>query len=316
MAADAAEAVGGSGMENVEYKGWKRCVRLSNDVVDLIITGDVGPRIIRFGFVGKENEFKEYPDMVGKTGGDEWRIYGGHRFWHAPEQKPRTYYPDNDPVEIEDVDGLVRVTQAVETTTGMRKQIDIALDAAEAHVRVTHRLENTGLWTVELAPWALSVMAQGGRAVIPFPPRGSHEEHLLPTNTLALSAYTDMSDARWTWGEKYVMLRQDPKATHPQKIGVMVPDGWAAYARGGHLFVKTFTYVEGARYPDMGCSVETFTNADMLEVETLGPLVRLAPGASVEHVEDWFLFDGVSEPKNDADVDANVRPRVEAAGAL
>ena len=302
-------------METVEYKGWTKCVRLANDVVDLIITGDVGPRIIRFGLVGRENEFKEFDDMMGRTGGDEWRIYGGHRLWHAPEEKPRTYYPDNDPVEIEEVGDVVRVTQPVESTTGIRKQMDVLLDATEAHVKVTHRLENTGLWAVELAPWALSVMAQGGKAVIPFPPRASHEDSLLPTNTLALSAYTDMSDPRWTWGEKYLMLQQDPKATHPQKIGVMVPDGWAACVRDEHLFVKKFTTVEGARYPDMGCSVETFTNADFIELESLGPLTALLPGTSVEHVEDWYLFDGVSEPENDADLDANVLPRVESASA-
>jgi hypothetical protein len=35
-----------------------------------------------------------------------------------------------------------------------------------------------------------------------------------------------------------------------------------------------------------------FTNADMLELETLGPLTKLAPGASVEHVERWTLYSG------------------------
>lgn len=297
-------------METIEYGGWSNCVRLANDVVELVITGDVGPRIIRFGFVGGDNAFKEFDEMMGRTGDAEWLIYGGHRFWHAPEQKPRTYYPDNRPVTIEEIEGGVRVRQDVEETTGMRKELEILLDASAAHVTVTHRLTNVGLWPVELAPWALSVMAQGGKAIIPFPPRGSHEENLLPTNTLTLSAYTDMSDPRWTWGEKYVLLRQDPKASHPQKIGVMVPDGWAAYARNGHLFVKTFTWQAGATYPDMGCSVETFTNADMLEVETLGPLTTLRPGERVEHVEEWYLFEGVPVPENDGDVEKHVMSKV------
>ena len=61
-------------MEKIDYKGWPNSYRLSNGTVDLVVTTDVGPRIIRFGFVGGENEFKEYEDMLGKTGGDEWRI--------------------------------------------------------------------------------------------------------------------------------------------------------------------------------------------------------------------------------------------------
>jgi hypothetical protein len=66
-------------MQIINYAGWERCVRLSNGIVELVATMDVGPRIIRFGFIGGDNEFKEYPEMLGKTGGDEWRIYGGHR---------------------------------------------------------------------------------------------------------------------------------------------------------------------------------------------------------------------------------------------
>jgi hypothetical protein len=51
----------------------------------------------------------------------------------------------------------------------------------------------------------------------------------------------------------------------------------------------------------------------MLELETLGPLATLQPGAAVEHVEDWFLFRDVPLPDNDADVDKNLIPRIESA---
>jgi len=300
-------------MEKMNYKGWPNCYRLSNRLVDLIVTTDVGPRIIRFGFVGEDNEFKEYEDMVGKTGGDEWRIYGGHRLWHAPEAMPRTYFPDNSPIQIEQHAGFVHLIQPLEATTGIQKEMDVHLAPDEARVAVTHRLRNTNLWAVELAPWALSVMAPGGKAIIPLPPRGSHEGNLLPTGTITLWAYTDMTDPRWTWGSKYVMLRQDARMEQPQKVGMMVPDGWIAYAHHGHLFVKKFGYVQGARYPDLGCSVEAFTNADMLEVETLGPFVHLQPDASVEHVEYWFLFRDVPVPKDDADVDRDVLPKATEA---
>ena len=302
-------------LQRTDYRGWPDCYRLSNNLIDLIVTTDVGPRIIRFGFAGEENEFKEYDDMAGVAGGAEWRIYGGHRLWHAPEAKPRTYCPDNSPVTLEEHADFVRLIQPTEAPTGIQKEIDIRLSAAEANVEVTHRLRNTNLWAVELAPWAVSVMTPGGTAIIPLPPRRSHQESLLPANTIALWTYTDMADPRWHWGKKYVMLSQDPNLDSPQKAGVMAVDGWAAYARAGHLFVKQFSYVEGARYPDLGCSVEAFTNADMLELETLGPLADLQPGASVEHVEHWHLFRDVPTPRNDADVDRDVLALVKTATA-
>jgi hypothetical protein len=297
-------------MEKINYRGWPNCYRLSNGVIDLVVTGDVGPRVIRLGLVGGQNLMKEYDAMMGLTGGDEWRIYGGHRLWHAPEIMPRTYFPDNGPVSITEDGDVVKVVQPVETTTGIGKEIEIKLWPGQARATLTHRLRNHNLWAVELAPWALSVMAQGGVAVIPLPPRGSHTEKLLPVNLVTMWAYTNMADPRWTWGEKYILLRQDPAAEKPQKIGVMTPDGWIGYALNGQLFVKKFSYIPGGAYPDWGCSVESFTNADMLEIETLGPMVSLAPGAAVEHVEDWHLFDGVPMPQNDADVERNIASKV------
>ena len=308
----------GEKVEKIEYAGWSGCHRLANDSVDLVITGDVGPRIIRFGFLGGPNVFKEYAGMAGLSGGDEWRIYGGHRLWHSPEAKPRTYFPDNSPVEVTGDDaGLVRVVQPVEAATGIRKELDIRLAAKGAAVEVVHRLVNAGPWAVELAPWALSVMDAGGAGVVPVPPRGAHAEHLLPTHSLTMWAYTDMTDPRWTWGERFVILRQDP-ARGPQKVGVRCSDGWAAHAGRGGLFVKTFTFDPCAEYPDWGSSVEIFTNEDMLELETVAPMARLLPGASVEHVERWHLFEAIEPPSSltsDAEVEERVLPRVVEAHA-
>ena len=47
-------------MERTAYKGWRDCVRVSNGLVDLVTLAEAGPRIIRFGFVGEENEFLEH----------------------------------------------------------------------------------------------------------------------------------------------------------------------------------------------------------------------------------------------------------------
>ena len=297
-------------MEIVNYRGWPNCCRLSNELVELIVTTDVGPRIIRFGFNGDDNELQEIATDMGQMGGDTFRFYGGHRLWHAPEERPRTYWPDNVPVHYEPIEQGVHLIQPVETTTGIQKEIEIRLAPQAAQVELVHRLRNTNLWAIELAPWALTVMAPGGTAIIPLPPRGSHIDQLLPTSTLTLWAYTNLSDARWTLGEKYLLLRQNPAALTPQKIGATVPDGWLAYARAGHLFVKHFVHQPDAPYPDLGCSAELFTNADMLELETLGPRQIIEPGATIEHRETWQLYRDVPMPRTDADVEAVVLSRI------
>jgi len=272
-----------------DYGGWPNCYRLSNGLIDLVVTTDVGPRIIRFGFVGGENEFKEYTETLGQAGGDSWRIYGGHRLWVAPEDRLRTYVPDNERVRFEGRGDCVRLTQTADAITGIEKTIEIRVAPDKPEVRVLHTLTNRGANPLIAAPWALSVMAPGGEAVIPVPPRSFDAGNLLPTSAIALWPYTDLSDPRFGWEAVQVTVRQDETAESPQKLGFVVPDGWSAYTRKGHRFVKRFEYDPTARYPDFGSNVEVYTNSEMLELETLGPLSELTPGASVDHVEAWEL---------------------------
>jgi hypothetical protein len=300
-------------MEKIAYKGWDHCIRLANPTMEMILTGDVGPRIIRFGFISKPNEFHEDDAWVGKSGDSEFHSYGGHRLWRAPEDPILTYIPDNHPVTIEQTPDGLHLLPPPEIPPALQKEWFVHLDPKQAHARIRHRLTNIGSAAVRLAPWAITVMAPEGVAILPFPPRGRHPENLLPKSRLAVWAYTDMTDPRWFWGQKYILLRQDPKKTLPQKIGASVPDGWAAYCRDNHLFVKIFPYQPEKEYPDLGSSAELFTNADILEVETLGPLVRLEPGQSIEHAEDWFLFKDVPEPNSDRDVDRSILPRLDLA---
>lgn len=298
-----------SHVAKIDYQGWPNCCRLWNESVELLVTTDVGPRIIRFGFIG-ENELGEFPEHLGQTGGDEFRLYGGHRLWHAPESLERTYFPDNASVMLETGAKGVRVTQPTEAKTGIQKEMVISLSPTDTHVRIVHRLWNRSLWTVELSAWALTVMAPGGTAVIPLPPRIPYPEGLLPSSQLTFWPYTDVTDPRWRWGPRYILLRQDPARPSPQKLGASVPDGWMAYARNDRLFVKTFGYTAGATYPDLGSSVETFTDGRMLELETLSPIIRVEPGHAIEHVEQWFLWRDVSTPRTDDDVDRDIVPRV------
>ena len=187
------------------------------------------------------------------------------------------------------------------------------MDEEGAHVRLVHRLTNRGLWPVECAPWALTMCAPGGVGIMPLPLGGAHEENLLPRTSLNLWAYTDLTDPRWTWGNRFVMLRQDPALSASQKAGLFVPaDPWIAYARAGHLFVKTVDVLDGAVYPDRGSNLELYANDAILETETLGPMTALQPGQSVDHVEDWYLFDGVPQPEREADVSERVAPLVAA----
>jgi hypothetical protein len=125
-------------------------------------------------------------------------------------------------------------------------------------------------------------------------------------------AFTDLSDPRWTYSKKYLVLKQDKNNKgQPQKIGHFNKDTWGAYLLGTDLFVKKYQADPSKPYTDMGCSYETFTNAEFLELETLGPLTKLQSGQTVEHVEQWTLHRNIKISSfNDATLDKVLLPLV------
>lgn len=296
-------------IDKTSYAGWPNCYRISNGEVELIVTGDVGPRVIRYGFVGGQNLFKEYKEQMGKKGEKEWQARGGHRLWAAPEDAKDTYALDNGPVKLEVKGDTLVATEPVEPETGLEKQMIIKLAPSGSKVEVTHIIRNTRSTPRNLAPWALTMMAQGGTGIHGFPPRGTHPKDLAPTNPLVMSAYTDLSDPRWKFTKKYLILHQDPKNAVPQKLGSFNQHTWGAYLLGSDLFIKRYEAESGKHYPDFGCSYETFTNNEFLELETLGSLRTLKSGETAQHVERWSLHKNVKIGTwSDAEIDKTVLP--------
>ncbi|MBX7131702.1 MAG: hypothetical protein K1X67_03375 [Fimbriimonadaceae bacterium] len=283
-------------MEIVSYGGWNRCARFVANDLELIVTLDVGPRIIRLGFVGGPNELVEYPKDMGRTGGDEYRSYGGHRLWIAPEDPVTTYEPDNEPVVVED-QGEWTLFRTASARFGRSRAFRVKLDGSSGAVALEHIVSNLSETPQKLAPWCLTVMAAGGTCIFPLPEFKVHTEALLPAAPLVLWHYTRLADPRWTWGNRVVRLRHDADLG-PQKVGAFIRQGYAGYANHGNFFLKHFPAAD-EEYPDFGCNFETFTRHDMLEVESLGPLVTLGPGDSVSHRETWHLIRDANVPAED-----------------
>jgi hypothetical protein len=305
--------------EKISYGGWNNCIRMTNRTVELIATTDVGPRIIRYGFVGKENEFFEIPSTLGKTDFKEWVPFGGHRLWIAPEEKPKTYFPDSSKISYEIKENTLRLIQPVESYNDVQKEMIITMDPASSHVGIVHQLTYKGNKNINLAPWSITQMEKGGIAIFPqedYAPHPDSPEGIklnidksfyLPIRTYALWSYTNLKDPRFKITGKYIMLKQDPQNSSPQKIGMSNRKNWGAYTRNGHLFLKKSSYDLSGNYPDAGSSFESYVDGNMLEMETLGPLVTLKPGESITHKEDWYLFDNSAIDGSDESIDIIVK---------
>jgi hypothetical protein len=290
--------------EYSSFAGWERNLKLSNDSVEVIITLEVGPRIISYRPVQGRSVFKLVHEEAGKSKEDVWKIRGGHRLWTAPEdfgkEDSLCYALDNSEVEHAIVDDFtVRVSNLIEKPAKIRREMVVRLEKTNPKVTIEHRITNEGGTPLEIAPWALSVMAEGGYAVLSQPPQGTHPQDYLPNRSIVAWPFTDLSDERFRVGPRMVRLQQTHRP--PFKIGLRHSEGWAAYVLDDHLFMKNVPFIEGESYPDFGSNFETFTNAEFLELETLGPLKRISAGETLVHSESWVVSSEVHLPdvKND-----------------
>lgn len=305
-------------IEEVSFKPWGRCVRLSNGDIELFATLDFGPRIIRFGRVGGKNiMFEDTDDEVNKKGYESlfkenfgaekgvWHIRGGHRLWVSPEALPRNYYPDNEPVEYEKIKNGVVLIPPRQAWTHFQFKIEVCMDESKNEVYLIHTITNNAPFDVEFAPWALTVLAKGGKELFPQPKK---DTGLLPNRTLSVWPYTNLADKRVHFGNRYITLRQDETVDSEFKIGINSEHGWAAYQNFGDMFVKYFDVKENGVYPDGGMSFETYTSKLILEMESLGELKKISPQESVIHKEKWkYIKDVENYPDNEDEIDEFVK---------
>jgi hypothetical protein len=264
----------------------------------------VGPRIIYCGAAGPNgNVFHEFPDQQGKTGSPEWLNYGGHRLWHSPQEGYRPNQPDNDPVPYEIKDKTLVLTCHEEKATKVQKEIGISLAPDEPRVRIRHRIYNRGLWPIKLAAWALSVMREGGVEILPVP---QEDTRFMPNYAICCWPWTRLNDKRFTFGEKYMILRHDSADEKWFKLGYRNTEGWGAYLTGGSMFVKIAPLVKGEEYPDYGSSFVTYADNLFVELESLGPLKTIEPGDYTEHVEDWYVFENIPIPSTENEIEEQI----------
>jgi hypothetical protein len=257
--------------------------RLDNGKCWLEVLSAGGPRIVGIGLAGGPNILAELPDAKWDAGFGTFDLVGGHRLWIAPES-PACSASDSTGLAVAALGNGLRLTGPVQPPYRLRKtfEVTLAADAAAAHIH--HVIANEGDQTLELAPWAITVMRLGGTATVELPPYSTARQ---PTKLLVLWPYTSWSDERLVLGDDRLSVRA--RSGEEFKIGCFSFSGRVTYENDGVRFTKSFDPAVGRGHPDMGTNCQIYVSRDMTEVESLAPLTRLAPGESVGWDEDWEL---------------------------
>ncbi|HEY3336507.1 MAG TPA: hypothetical protein VGK16_14835 [Candidatus Limnocylindrales bacterium] len=271
---------------------------LANGALRVEVLAEAGPRIVGLRRVGGvANLLAETPDLGWDTAAGRYELVGGHRLWLAPEDPERVAVPDSQGLTVEALDDGLRLTGALEHATGCVRSIDVQLDPSEPSLSVLHRVVNNGTRAIALALWSITQLPLGGLALIPQ--RHAAAGHATrPNRNLVLWPYSSWDDARLRMRDGLVTV--DATAGPDLKVGSIDDTGWVAYARDGTAIVRRFTPQTADLHPDLGCNVEVYCGSRFLELEVLGPMRDLAPGASATLLERWEVHDVSDLPAGDA----------------
>ena len=267
-------------------------MRITNGVIEVEVLVEAGPRIIRLRCEGSPvNLLAETPDLGWETALGRFELLGGHRLWIAPEDSERAAAPDSDGLVVEPLANGLRLTGYAELATGCVRSLEVRLDLGLASLTVLHRVENRGPRSIELAPWAITQLPLGGLALLPQR-LAAGGQRTRPNRNFVLWPYTSWEDPRMRIRDGLVTVEAVSGAE--LKVGFLNDSGWVAYVRGGTALVRRFEPALDETHPDLGCNVETYCGAQYLELEVLGPIRLVEPGASTTLLERWEVRDVMS----------------------
>ena len=274
-----------------KYSIYGECISFTSKDIKLLVTIDLGPRIIFYGKDGVNIMFEDINDTTSKGGeffennlkGEGiWHLYGGHRLWKSPEYMD-TYYPDNKKVDVKIVSESEAIfTSNIETTTKLQKSLDIKM-SEDGKVTLKQTIKNLGNDSIEISAWGLTVLDNGAKAIIPL---SKEDTGFLPNRNIVYWPYTNINDERIKISNENITIEQKD-IVQPIKIGLYTEGEIKTQIKGTEFSIHTDKKI--GTYPDFSCNYECYTNNYIFEIETLSPLKVLAPGDSIEHVEYWAL---------------------------
>lgn len=287
-------------MVRINYHGWTNAIRMTNYSAEVVIVPEIG-RIMQFRLVGEDNVFWENEQLQGRTpewNEAEWRKsdwinFGGDKPWPMPEgdwpkftrrgwKPPPAFDGMRWKSDIEPQ--AVVLTSPVDPYYGIRvrRRIELSrLSHLNVTLTVTTTFERISGEPAKIGIWVITQFRDPVGVFIP-----------IPEKTLFTNGYAPMWDKvppSLKNENGWLSLSRDRKTSY--KIG---SDAGRVYWVGSNVVCRIDSpRIPGVEYPDMGSSVEVYTNDDPLryvELETLGPLKLMKRGDKITQRNIYTLY--------------------------
>ena len=277
------------------YRGWGDAVSLANAEVETVVVPGIS-RIIHLSLPGQPNLFHVNPEWAGKAqdpamnAAGAYRDFGGAKLWNAPQKDWRYAWGGWPPdATIESSPSVltigpgdaVTLVGAASAVVGVRFIRTLALDGDA----VLHDVEmrccagHPTSWGV----WSVLCMRPEGTVYLPVPADAR----------LWTGEAEKASPESYGWVRHGgVLALAHPPAKGGQKLFCASAAGWIGYLVDGQALFITYQAADAVPAPAGEAGSEVYACPDFIELEHIGRLETLQPGAVARFSERWHLRPG------------------------
>jgi hypothetical protein len=283
-----------TGAHVITSNGYEGCIELSNPTTRVVLEPNLGGRVLQYQFHGVEALYQD-PKHDGRLydpANTEGLHPPGGRFDIGPEftvpKHPQLFYGK----WTAEITGhrSARLTSPKDLETGVQLIRDFRLEATTSHLSCTQTIINISSKRVRYCHWSRTFADEGGICLVPLKnPSRYPLGYAVYTASEALNFHPD--------AEPNVRVRDGIL----EIIGVPSRPKWAFDSDAGWmghvgknnlLFLKKFPVLSPRVYGELGSNTAAiFYREAMAELEPIGPMEDIGPGARSAFTEDWWLYD-------------------------
>lgn len=269
-------------IKEVNDINYGRCIDISNGIVDVSVTIDYGPRIIRYCPKNMKNLF--YYDRTGEytfpqnlvNTNELFYLYGGHRMWISTESGEKSNYPDNVPIVYSPITEGVKLSIPRDIKQGIALYMDIILTQETTNIMVVHSVQN-----ISKVPMEISINADTALCKSGFVYSMQSEKNKI----IQLYNSSKWQDKRLFISDDYITA--DASNGDEFYIGIKNAVGCCGYVDNNVIFNKRYIHNTNLEYPNGDISTKIKILNGYISLDTISPLYVVESGEIVRHVESW-----------------------------
>ena len=291
-------------IEQIPYRNWKNCYKISNATAEIIVNPNYGGHILYYGLKSQHENALWADSALNGYSPERYLKDGKNRVEPDAGRFDIGIETLTDPIHDTLWTGqystkiidkfILEVTSLPAKRAGVQVSRVYALDNETSRLKVTQTLKNIGSAEVKYSHWSRTLVPLGGVYIAQFKKTDRYPRGLVQWGWRTNSSINENTLAPGLNIVNDSLLVARPGGKKAVKIAINTTTGWCSYINKNIVFLKKFDYYPTDEYnnnPGYAFPNCIYYDERFLEIEPNSPIWKLLPGETSSYSETWQLLD-------------------------